>query len=258
MSTSCSCVIIFICHNNETIDVTLKTYPDSFIMFVGHAEIKQEYTQNTKIIIARDLEVNIENNPKLLTYTAWFAITTNNLFNDIDYVCLLEYDVVLEENFKEKLKNICETEKPDIVSFKKIHSFFLLDIDQNILNIILNTIQIKYDTNTLWFPTTNHCIKREILDDFVKWYYPISIDLWYLDRKRISWYHERLFSVYLDVNKKNVYTMDGLFHFQKNSHHNFNAQNGNNLPIELIELYCKHPSNSETISKIEYFYSQEI
>jgi hypothetical protein len=48
-------VIVFICHNNETIDTTLKIYPDSFIMFVGSAEIKQEYKQNTKIIIARDL-----------------------------------------------------------------------------------------------------------------------------------------------------------------------------------------------------------
>ena len=185
-----------------------------------------------------------------MTYTAWFAITMNQLFNNIDYVCLLEYDVVLEDNFKEKITDICNKNTSDIVSFIKDYRHFLTDLDVTIFNKFLNMKNITYDMDLPWYHTTNHCLKREILDDFVNWYYPSAIDFWYLDRKMVSWYHERIFSVYLNVTKKKLHLTSGLRHIQNNSHHNFNTKTEYKLPLELIELYYKNTSDTETISKI--------
>ena len=95
-------IVVFVCHNNETITNVRIKYPDSTILFVGSSDVSQP---DSKIIISRDLAINIEDKPKLLTFTAWYAISKNQLFLEYDYICLFEYDVNLEPNLEEKIKN---------------------------------------------------------------------------------------------------------------------------------------------------------
>ena len=79
------------------------------------------------------MQLNIENEKALLTFTAWYAIIKNNLFSNYKYLCILEYDVVLDNNFKNNLTNICKTQKYDVISFIPINYGFVRDIKKNIL-----------------------------------------------------------------------------------------------------------------------------
>jgi len=249
-------IIVFICHNNETILSTRIKYPESTIFLVGSSEILPEYQTDPKIIISRDLAINIEDKPKFLTFTAWYAISKNGLFQDYDYICLFEYDVILDPNLEEKIKNTIQqaTEVPEIVSFFKIDRYFFWDISPHLFYHFLNEKKEKYDICNEWYNTTNHCLKREILDEFVNWYYPNCIDFWLLDRKMVSWYHERFFSVFMKVfNKKNI-VIDGLEHCQDGSHTHMNTQKENPVSKDLMDLYYQNPTDPETIAKIEAYY----
>jgi hypothetical protein len=214
--------IIYICHNEKLINELQSKYDNPTIIFVGNSEVKIE---NPNIIIARNLINNIENEPKLLTFTAWYLIAKNNLFTEYDYLCLLEYDVILEANFENNLIKECAKNENHIISFipQNNGNCFLCDINYNIFNNYLISKNIHYNTYELWYSTTNHCIKREILLDFVDWYYPSYLQIKALDYTKLSWYHERLFSAYLNDKKTSIKYLPGLQHIQLNSHNTFNT-----------------------------------
>ena len=69
-----------------------------------------------------------------------------------------------------------------------------------------------------WYPSTNQCIKRRALNDFVDWYYPFCLYIKTRHEEKFSWYHERLFSVYLYSNNSQVKIMHGLYHLSNKSH----------------------------------------
>lgn len=246
-------LIVFICHNNETITEVRTKHPDATICFVGNAEINQN---DSKIIIMRDLAINIEDKPKFLTFTAWYAISKNGLFKEYDYICLLEYDVILEPDFETKLREKCSLENPDAVSFVKVERYFFWDINAKLFYHFLNEKKTKYDICNEWYNTTNHCLKRENLDEFVNWYYPECLDFWYLDRKMVSWYHERFFSVFIKVGNKKLVIGESLEHIQIGSHSSINTQTEQSIPSELMDLYYQDRTNAETLLKIEMFYSE--
>jgi hypothetical protein len=249
-------LIVFICHNNETVTDVRTKYPDATICFVGSSEILQEYQEDSKIIIVRDLAINIEDRPKFLTFTAWYAISKNGLFKEYDYLAIFEYDVVLEEGFDTKLREKCILENPDVVSFLKIERYFFWDIHPKLFYHFLDEKKKKYDICNKWYPTTNHCMKRKVLDDFVNWYYPGCIDFWVLDRKMVSWYHERFFSVFIKVYDQKWSMGEGLEHIQIGSHGAINTQKEKSISLEIMDLYYQNPNNVETLEKIETVYSE--
>lgn len=248
-----SILIVFICHNSETITEVRTKYPDAMICFVGNSELTQK---DSKIIVMRDLAINIEDKPKFLTFTAWYAISRNRLFQEYDYICLLEYDVILEPSFEESLKEKCISENPDVVSFLVIERYFFWDINPKFVYHFLNEKKIKYDICNEWFNTTNHCMKRDILDEFVNWYYPGCLDFWILDRKMVSWYHERFFSIFMKAYDKKLVIGKGLEHIQIGSHSSINTQTEKCVSSELINAYYEDPTNKETLDKIEIFYNE--
>jgi hypothetical protein len=97
------------------------------------------------------------------------------------------------------------------------------DITYNVYIKYLENKHINYNINNVWYPTTNHCIKREILLDFVDWYYPSYLQIKDLDYKKLSWYHERLFSVYLNHTRASIKYLPGLQHTLSYSHRTLNA-----------------------------------
>jgi len=211
-------IVCFVCHNTESINYVIDK--NQYIIFVGNNTLDEKFLNNPKIIIARDLPYNIEHEPKLLTFTAWYAIIKNNLFKEYEFICILEYDCILDNNFFTNLHFVCCTNKYDIISFLATCSDFPTDIN---LNILKNFIRDKnssfnYIQNSPWTSTTNYCIRRNILSDFVDWYYPDCLTIKTLDCKHFSWYHERIFFIYIIDKKVKLTYMGGLRHIQLNSH----------------------------------------
>jgi len=196
-------------------------------MLVGDKEISNEYLQYPKLIIVRDLKYNIEQENRLLTFTAWYAISKNNLFPEYQNICILEYDVIILQNFENILSEaitynvntkIFSFVNADISDFYKSFDFNVANAyltNKNIDNNIINYIeQLPY-----WYATTNYCIHRDIINDFVDWYYPSCLDIKNVDYNNISFYHERLFFIYLVYNGINCQYITGiLHHLFSNSH----------------------------------------
>ena len=86
--------IIFVCHNIESINFVRNNNKCNYcIFFVGSEIAPSEILNDPNIIIANTLLNNIENEPKLLTFTVWYCIIKNNLFNEYQYICIFEWDV---------------------------------------------------------------------------------------------------------------------------------------------------------------------
>jgi len=216
-----SCLIIFVCHDNNSISKVIHhNYP---IIFVGSQEISDDYSNYSKIIIARNLENNIEHENKLLTFTAWYAICKNNLFSDYDYLCILEYDVELDENFEKNLKEKClnNNNNNGVISF--LHDSSNGCLYFHVTKQILDDFLILKNENNGWLDkgwgtSTNQCVRRDILNDFVDWYYPDCLTIKIKDNTYFSYYHERIFMFYLRNKGIDFIILNGLKHYQQCSH----------------------------------------
>lgn len=208
-------VLIFICHSKELCESLLIRYPFCYVLFVGSADSPSD----DRCIVCRNLPINIEHEKKLLTFTAWYAICKNNLFPTSTHLCIFEYDVVIHNSFLTFLNS----ELPDEVdSYGAIWSnnFFKRDVS---IPILLDFVNIRcpepYIIPQNWFSTTNHCIKRQTLIEFVDWYYPACLlEIKHRHPKKFSWYHERLYFSFLQIKKKTVMSLPGVVHCYKNSH----------------------------------------
>jgi hypothetical protein len=204
--------IVFICHDQASVDECLSRHTNSSILLVGPAELT---SIDPRVIIVRNLPNNIEHQRKLLTFTAWYAIVKNNLFPDEDYLCILEWDMY---NVPETIYHLNDV---DIISFHVDDGqSFLRDINPEVLLQFLIHKNISYDNPTRpWCATSSHSIKRNIIEEFVDWYYPDCISIIRTnDIQHFSWYHERLFWCFLLHNQYTIQILHGLHHIFKNSH----------------------------------------
>jgi hypothetical protein len=209
--------IVFICHDQKSVDLCLQKDSSAICMLVGPAEITVRDPART--IIVRHLPHNIECHRKLLTFTAWYAIIKNNLFPNDSHICILEWDTVIHN----KLFNHPTT---DIVAFLVDDGrCFQNDIRIPVLQYYLQQKGLDYTTLTRpWICTTNHCIKRSVLAEFVDWYYPSCVDILHVqDPEKVSWYHERLFWIFVLTKQYTIQRTDSVSHVQAGSHqHSFN------------------------------------
>lgn len=210
--------LIFVCHSTETVQKCLIEYPHSSILFVSQNDLNIDINKHKNIIIVRELKDNIENYPILLSFTAWYAISKNKLFSDKEYLCIFEYDVHIDNSFLQKIDKSIKDHQPNCLSFVRNLDGHKFEADINIHNIRL-FVDEEYPQHETWYPTTNHCLKRNLLDNFVNWYYPKCI--YFLlkeDLIHLPWYHERLFNVYLYLYVTKKMYIEGLIHIQNNSH----------------------------------------
>jgi hypothetical protein len=230
---------IFICHNIEIVNNILNDpKKDNFhILFVGKLEISDELSNNKRITIAKNLPNNIENEKDLLTFTAWYAIAKNNLFSEYKYICILEYDVLLKDNFELELINNCKLDQYDIIPFIKA-TYFYDDINRKLYNYFINKKGIEFKVIYGWYATTNYCLKRTILLEFVDFYYPDCTELKKLHPSKISWYHERIFYTFIDSKLYNIFHLDLLSHDFSLSHSYMHKEF--DIPINLIDHYISN------------------
>jgi hypothetical protein len=215
-----SVVIIYICHDTNSVKSVIQK--NHKIIFVGNNELENEYINHPNIIIARNLKYNIEHEPKLLTFTAWYAIIYNQLFMEYEYLCLFEYDVEMDNNFESNLMYTCNQNKYNNIGFgKACPSYLFASINiECIANFLKNKQIDPYILYRMpdWSCTTNQCMSRSVLKSFVDWYYPDCLEIKQADLNGFSWYHERLYSIYLNIMQHQYMYMDGLTHYSKNSH----------------------------------------
>jgi hypothetical protein len=133
---------IFVCHNSEIIMNILNdpTKLEFDIIFVGNQPISNNLLTNYRVIIARNLKYNIEEQSDLLTFTAWYAIIKNNLFTEYEYLCILEYDIVMLPEFQDSLYERCLINDNDIISFLPTRDFFFWDIKTHVLKFFLKLL----------------------------------------------------------------------------------------------------------------------
>jgi hypothetical protein len=218
-------IIIFVCHDIGSVKFTLNSDKNAHIIFVGDKSVVYDaILNNPNIIIARNLPNNIEHEKKLLTFTAWYLIVKNNLFPDYDFFTVLEYDVVLDKGFKQNLDNELASNEFDVISFNHFMWSFLMNVELSVCehfvqlkNINFRDVYSKIHQNG-WYPTTNQCIKKQVLIDFVNWYYPDYLEIKNKDLHRLSWYHERMFSVFIYHYNLRIKAIPGLKHLSRDSH----------------------------------------
>jgi hypothetical protein len=190
------------------------------ILLVGSREIHEEY--QSKVTMVRDLPHQIEHEPKLLSFTAWYAISKNNLFPECDHICILEWDVVLDKDFLPLLQELCDP-TVDAVSFVEVNHSFTSDISIPIADQFLKQKGISYLIgHKRWGCSTNQCLRRSLLDEFVDWYFPSCLLIKHLDEPQFSWYHERLYMIFLDLHSMKYKLGKGLRHLFADSHKELN------------------------------------
>jgi hypothetical protein len=114
--------------------------------------------------------------------------------------------------------------------------------------------KINLQVPNIWFATSNHCLKRHKLTAFVDWYYPSCITIKKLDPIKISWYHERIFSLYILHYNFNITNIGGLHHQFSNSHQPIH-NNLDDLSHDLIELYINNPSCEFLMKMVDNYHA---
>ena len=196
-------------------------------VFVGNGETSK-IEDKPNIIICKNLPINIEEYPKLTSFTGWYAIWKNNLY-DSDFINLFEYDVNLSDNFNEVFNESVESDTNIIgyIPFSPHHYNFLSHIPWSLE--LLTSIKLNYNINTLdevnklsndtvCSMTSNHTFSKKSFESYMEWMEPMIDDI---KKSELSGHLiERSISVFYLLNKiENVIILPNiLHHFQFDSH----------------------------------------
>lgn len=173
------------------------------------------------VIIARDLEYNLEEFPKLTAFSGWYALWKNNLITK-DCVILFEYDININTTF-----NCNDILNHDIIGYVGIKSNDIAYISthlysgnlSNVINTVHNFDIDKFKSlNIDVSVTSNHSFKTKSFNSFMTWVEPIIEMI----KNEYSCGHqiERCISLfYLINNTFDVVIQNGdIIHLQLDSH----------------------------------------
>ena len=209
-------------------------------VFLGNRNV-DKITHLENVIIARNLQHNIEQYPKLTSYTGWYALWKNNLISK-KYVNLFEYDVIFNPNIEQCL-NRFRHDNLDMVGYVPVsmQNFHFIQ-NRNWVEHIIPSIKKHYgvnidelfykvlsqNPNTIWSSTSNTTFKTETFNKYMKWFEPIFNDI--KTTVTAGHAHERSLTFFSYVkNKPFVVTENLLKHFQLDSH----STQGHNTNIEI-------------------------
>lgn len=233
--------VFIVSHDQKIIkDADSKNIPNLKYIFVGNGPFDLILDMDN-VIIARNYPDNLESQKYLLSFTAWYLIVKNNLCLT-SHLIILEYDSVLKDNFYnktlEKIKQGYEA-----LSYERcpapVKEMIFLASPMKILNSQLIKLANLEDFMNLtpWFHTTNQCMSLSLLKDFVNWFYELQFRIQEYDFLHLSWYHERLYSMYLAKNKiKHDYLKGIVVHEFSESH---TLSGANSLTYFKWELYLE-------------------
>ena len=188
--------IVYVCHNQATIDRVAHhlTHDHVYVLLVGTHPTPSPHP---RVVTACTLPHHIEAEHKLLTFTAWYAMVKNKLWDEYESYCILEYDCIVPNmpQFQHELN--ARTEK--VVCFFTDKYNFLNDVNPTCFYAFLRSKRITtvFQRDHFWGASTNQCIDKQLLKDFVDWYFPYCLYFKVWDYYNYSFYHERLFAVFL-------------------------------------------------------------
>jgi hypothetical protein len=178
------------------------------------------------VFICKNQTENLEEFPRLTSFTGWFAIWKSQIYKKYDFINLFEYDVNLSENFFDILK---ENSLHDVISYIEIgvHSTEFLKTPKW-SNVLLNSLNKKYGKDVLGFfnqlptnkicgITSNHTMNNITFEKYMNWVNPMIDDL---KNSSLSGHQvERSIpAFFLLENIQYKIIKDILFHFQLDSH----------------------------------------
>jgi hypothetical protein len=198
-------------------------------VFLGSKNIEKIESLDN-VIVARNLNHNLEEFPNINAFTGWYALWKNNLIRT-KYVNLFEYDTIIDDKLFVVLSKLmgdgfdmlgyipvsCSNyhfiDNPEWTEqiFKSIAKNYKIDLRNQIKNMMTQT------PNMVWSSTSNTTFRTSVLNDYMNWFLPILTDI--LQTKTAGHAHERstTFFSYM-TNKKFLITNNLIKHFQLDSH----------------------------------------
>lgn len=218
-------------HNQEIIldfmgQKKFNNFNDLTYVFLGNKNIdKIENLDN--VIICRNLKYNLEDYPKLTSFSGWYALWKNNLINS-EYFNLFEYDINTTNDIQEKISDLFKTGNKIIgyIPLSTHHSNYI-DVEKWIIEIKKSikknyNIEIESFIKSVIPPkivsmTSNHSFHKTIFDSYMNWIEPMIDDI------KISQFSghevERSISLFYILNEIDFIILENsLEHFQLDSH----------------------------------------
>lgn len=198
-------------------------------VFLGNGPYDKIQELNN-LIIARNLEHNIEEYPKLTSFTGWYALYKNNLITT-DYVNFFEYDINYIPEFVDINKEMVKKDFDFIGYFPMIISDIVYIKQEQYSIELINSVKEKtgfditkmineiqnQNPRALWSSSSNSTWKVSELKNYIDWF----VD--HLDnvvKSNFSGHiHERSLSFYYFMKNLKVFLVKNLMiHVQLNSH----------------------------------------
>ena len=222
------------CHDQDIILDYIKNNKFSSLsnlkyMFLGNRPV-DKIKDRDDVIVARDLEFNMEEYPTLNAFTGWYALWKNNLITT-KYVNLFEYDLITHDNLGQVISKFVYDDAPMVgyIPFPCSNFHFIdnkdwvgefFDAVKQVYNLDLERtirVHLRNNPNMMWSSTSNSTMSNEYFNSYMKWFTPISELI--KNSKTAGHAHERSISFYYIVNKINVMLTQGLIkHYQMDSH----------------------------------------
>lgn len=250
-----------ICHNQETILQYLsnKDYNKFYYIFVGNKETNK--LKDSCSIICKNLEHNIEHYPYLCSFTAWYAISKNNITQS-DNISLIEYDSIIKSDLcASNMKNneiICYSITLfDHYVFYKSTPWLAISLKE-IYGIDLQQFVDAYKHQYKFWPTTtNITLPKKILNEFVDWFLPMT-KIFRHDPFG-AYVHERAFFIFCVLNQVNIRYMPNILEHKQLASHGISdfygsflhSKNSHQLQPHMLKEYDELYANLDRRCKEE-------
>lgn len=196
-------------------------------IFLGNGDTSK-IINNPNVVICRDLPINIEEYPKLTSFSGWYAIWKNKLYNQ-EFINLFEYDINLSTNFDDII-NTTLTSNPSIIGYIPFspHDYRFIKHSQWSIDLI-NSIKKNYNIDvldvinnlpgdTVCSMTSNHTFSKNLFEKYMEWMEPMIEDI---KNSHLSGHQaERSISLFYLLEKiENIKVIPNILeHFQFDSH----------------------------------------
>jgi hypothetical protein len=195
-------------------------------VFVGNNDVDKIKNLNN-VIICRNLPHNLENYPKLTSFTGWYALWKNNLIKS-NSINLFEYDVNLNDDIEDHINfnfslgyNVIGyvpilISEPDFIGQDHWISHLRSSLEKT-YNVNLNNQMHSLPLDKVITVTSNHSFNTKTFNEYMEWIEPMIDDI---KSSNFSGHEvERSISIfYLLKNINYVFLPNLLHHFQFDSH----------------------------------------
>ncbi len=198
-------------------------------LFLGKRTVDKLGKLKKKVIIARDLKNNIEDEKALYDYTGWYALIKNDLIKG-KYVVIVQYDCFLKENFEKVIKQTLKDFPDRFIGFQpnqeycnflfpEEFSIALREAAKEVYNLDVKKIAADaYNSgDTTWSGGGTFACSKKWLEDYINWIEPMKSIM--LKDKMVAHSIERAIKIFNIINNiKEVYLPDILEHIFNCSH----------------------------------------